>query len=132
MSVSETCLSKMSRDVWIHFHLSSRRNIGGHFSAQWHCWFWGRQLCCRRQCLPSVFSSFFSEIKRPIVIKLHISIDHDITLAIPVSFTGQGLSLTYLTCSVEYSQIYIYSLSLAQFLQDEKTYCNGTSHKHTS
>ena len=47
------------------------------------------------------------------VIKLHISIYHGIVSATPVVFAGQGLSLTYLTCSVEHSQIYFYPLRLA-------------------
>ena len=35
-----------------------------------------------------------------------------------VSLTSQGLSLTYLTRSVDHSQIYVYPLHLAPFLRD--------------
>ena len=50
-----------------------------------------------------------------IVMKLHISTHHDISSAAPVSFVGQGLSLT---CSVEHSQIYVYPLRFAPFFRD--------------
>ena len=51
------------------------------------------------------------------VMKLHISIHHDIVSAISMSFAGQGLSLTYLTRFVEHCQIYVNSLCFATFLK---------------
>ena len=45
-------------------------------------------------------------MKRPIVMKLHISKHHYMVSAVAVSFAGQGLTLTYFLCSVEHNQIY--------------------------
>ena len=59
----------------------------------------------------------FSEIIRSIVMKLHRSIHHGIVSATSMSLAGQGLSLTYVTRSVEHSQIYFYQLRSALFLR---------------
>ena len=58
----------------------------------------------------------FSETKRPIMMKLHIRLHHDIVSAMPLIFIGQRLTLIYF-CSVLLSQIYIYQLRLAPFLK---------------
>ena len=63
------------------------------------------------------------------MIKLHISIYHDIVSATSVAFAGQGLAWTYLTRSVEHSQMNVYQLLLAQFRRDLTTFCKDTLHK---
>ena len=56
-------------------------------------------------------------MKSPFVMKRHISTHHGILSA------GQCLNMTYITSSVEHSQIYVNPLCLAPFLTKETTFC---------
>ena len=61
-------------------------------------------------CLPTMFSSIPQRLKRAIVMKLHTGLLNDIISAKSVSFARHDLTLTYFSCTVESSQIYIFPL----------------------
>ena len=126
--------------VWIHYsQVMPPIKIYGRITL--FCWYFccdcfGKQERHRGHILMALLlssSTFthcnklsFSEMKRPIALKLYIILKYDIISATPVSFANQGLSFTYLTCSVEHSQIYVYPLGLAPFLRDKRTFCKDT------